>query len=89
MKKILYVFVCLITTGCASTQPVTMSFPNSIPELMKKCDQLKTIQDNNVPITDLMETIVENYTLYYECANKVEAWQKWYTEQKKIYENTK
>jgi hypothetical protein len=56
---------------------------------MKKCDDLKTIEGDKVLITDMLKIIVQNYTLYYECSTKVDGWQDWYNQQKKIYENLK
>jgi hypothetical protein len=32
----------------------------------------------------MMKVVVENYTMYYECSTKVEGWNEWYVEQKKI-----
>jgi hypothetical protein len=49
---------------------------------------LKPIEPaDKVPITDMLKTVVENYVTYYNCAIKVEGWQEWYTEQKKIFES--
>lgn len=69
--------------------PIVPDFPNATPELMKKCEELKTVDGDKVLITDLLKIIVQNYTLYYECSTKVDGWQEWYTEQKKIYEKLK
>ena len=35
----------------------------------------------------MLKVVVENYVTYYNCATKVEGWQEWYTEQKKIFES--
>jgi hypothetical protein len=69
--------------------PIVPTFPNATPELMKKCEELKTIEGDKVLITDMLKIIVQNYTLYYECSTKVDGWQDWYNQQKKIYENLK
>jgi hypothetical protein len=37
----------------------------------------------------MLKTVVENYTLYYQCSTKVEGWQEWYSEQKKIFDEVK
>ncbi len=77
----------LLLAGCASTVvPVQQKFPNASPELMKKCESLKKIEGDKVAITDLLKVVVHNYSLYYECSTKVEGWQEWYNEQKKIYD---
>ena len=79
--------------GCSLFQkqpiPVARNFPDATPELMKKCESLKTIQGDKVAITEMLKTIVENYTLYYQCSLKVDGWQEWYDTQKKIFSEIK
>lgn len=82
----------ILLSGCAFFKqpvPVVPKFPNATPELMKKCEDLKKIEGDQVSITDMLKVIVSNYTLYYECSTKVEGWQEWYVEQKKLYEQIK
>lgn len=91
MKLFPIIFVFLLS-GCSlftKTVPVTQKFPDAVPELMKKCEELKRVEGDKVLITELLKTVVENYTLYYQCSTKVEGWQEWYETQKKIYENIK
>lgn len=85
-----YLLLTLLLTGCASTTvPVIQKFPNATPELMKKCESLKKVEGDKVAITEMLKVIVHNYSLYYECSTKVDGWQEWYTEQKKIYDSAK
>jgi hypothetical protein len=42
-----------------------------------------------VSIVDLHKTVVDNYTLYHECAVKVDAWNEWHRTQKEIFESVK
>jgi hypothetical protein len=85
-----YLLIALLLAGCTTTTvPVKQSFPNATPELMKKCEDLKKIEGTKVAITDMLKVVVHNYSLYYECSTKVDGWQEWYTEQKKIYDNAK
>lgn len=81
-----YLLIALLLAGCSTTVPVAPKFPDATPELMKKCEDLKKIEGDKVAITDLLKVVVHNYTLYYECSTKVEGWQEWYTEQKKIHD---
>ena len=37
----------------------------------------------------MLKVIVHNYSLYHECATKVEGWQEWYEAQKKIFNEVK
>lgn len=92
MKFVSLILFTLVLTGCSLFKqpvPIVPDFPNATPELMKKCEELKTVDGDKVLITDMLKVIVQNYTLYYECSTKVDGWQEWYTEQKKIYEKLK
>lgn len=85
-----YLLPLLLLAGCASTTvPIAPTFPNATPELMKKCESLKKIEGDSVAITEMLKVVVHNYSLYYECSTKVDGWQDWYNEQKKIYESAK
>lgn len=79
----------LVLLSACTTAPVKREFPKPVPELMKKCEELKKLEGDKVTITDMLKTIVHNYSLYYECSTKVEGWQEWYLEQKKIHESVK
>jgi hypothetical protein len=84
-----YLLVLLLLASCSTTVPVTVKFPNATPELMKSCENLKKVEGDKVAITEMLKVIVQNYTLYYECSTKVDGWQEWYNEQKKIFESVK
>jgi hypothetical protein len=79
----------LLLSACATTPvPIERKFPPYPKALSEKCEPLKPIEPTDkVPITDMLKTVVENYVRYYNCATKVEGWQEWYTEQKKIFED--
>jgi hypothetical protein len=89
MKTIIVAISLLFITGCSVTTPVKRNFPPAPEALMKQCEDLKLLSGDNVSITDMLKVVVENYRLHYECANKVEGWTEWYTEQKKIFEDVK
>lgn len=92
MKIIVFCLVLLLS-GCSVFNrfvPVKPpQFPEAIPELTKKCDDLKQATGTTLSITDLLKIVVANYTLYYECSNKVDGWNDWYIKQKEIYEKTR
>lgn len=90
MKIIILVFVALLT-GCSIIAPVKRNFPDAVPALQEKCPELSIIENtgNAVSITDMLKTVVKNYGSYYECANKVDGWNEWYSTQRKIFENVK
>lgn len=87
--KHLILLLTFIIAGCSTTVPVKVSFPDATSELMKKCENLKKAEGDKVLITDLLKVVVHNYSLYYECSAKVDGWQDWYTQQKKIFESAK
>lgn len=92
MKFLTLIIIVLSLSGCAlfvKPVPIVPKFPDSVPELMKKCEELKTLEGDKVAITELLKTVVQNYTLYYECSNKVEGWQEWYNMQRKVFDNLK
>ena len=84
-----YLLIVLLLAGCSTVVPDKQKFPNATPELMKKCESLKKIEGDKVAITDMLKVIVQNYSLYYECSTKVDGWQDWYNEQKKIFDSVK
>lgn len=86
--RLLALSLCALIVGCAKPVPVKMDFPMAPASLLKKCEELKQIEPRTggVPITELLKTVVENYTLYHECSIKVEGWTEWYNNMKKIYD---
>lgn len=89
MKSISILFLTVFLAGCQTVGPWP-KFPEAEESLMKKCTELAQLPtDSTVTITQLMESVVNNYTLYHQCANKVTGWQTWYEEQKKAYEDAK
>ena len=92
MRFILALSLVVILSGCSLFRqpvPVVPKFPEATPELLKKCEELRKVEGDQVLITELLRAVVYNYSLYYQCSAKVEGWQEWYETQKKIYENIK
>ena len=85
----LFIILAFLLTGCSTTVPVTAKFPEIPDMLLEKCPQLKTIEGENVSIIDFTKTVTINYTTYYECAVKNDAWIEWYQVQKHIFEEIK
>ena len=88
---ILFIFIILafLITACSTTVPVTANFPSAPEMLFEKCPELKTIEGEKVSIIDFTKVVTENYTIYYQCAEKNEGWIEWYQQQKKIFESVK
>jgi len=85
MKYLLFV---LILTGCSTTVPVTAKFPDVPERLLVKCPQLEKLE-NEAKLSDIGKTVTNNYTTYYECAVKTDAWIEWYQKQQQIFETIK
>jgi hypothetical protein len=89
MKTCLTLLLILSLTSCATPVPIKPKFP-AVPEsISEPCIPLNKLQGEVISIVDLHKVIVENYTLYYECSTKVEAWNEWYSKQKKVYDEVK
>ena len=89
--KIIILGLAALLAGCSTSTPVKRNFPDAVPALQEKCPELSTVGNNgkDVAITELLKTVVKNYGLYYECANKVDGWNEWYSNQRKIFESVK
>ena len=87
--KSLILGLSILLVGCSTTVPTARKFPVVPQALTQQCETLKKIEGDKVAITEMLKVIVHNYTLYYECSTKVEGWNEWYTEQKRIFDSVK
>jgi hypothetical protein len=89
--KIIILGLAVFLSSCSISTPVKRNFPDAVPALQEKCPGLSTVESTGkeVSITDLLKTVVKNYGSYYECANKVDGWNEWYDNQRKIFESVK
>ncbi|NBR24248.1 MAG: hypothetical protein EBU08_10855 [Micrococcales bacterium] len=82
----LVIMVILAISGCATAVPVTAKFPEPPGKgAMTVCPDLQKLKDN-AKLSDVANTVTVNYSTYYECAVKTDAWQEWYRIQKIIHE---
>ena len=93
ISTILFVIVAVMffiamLSGCSTTVPVTAKFPHVPERLLVKCPQLEKL-GNDVKLSDISKTVNTNYTTYYECAVKHDAFIEWYNIQKNIFESVK
>ena len=79
-----YLLIALLLSGCSTVVPVTAKFPDK-PKNVELCPQLETVSDD-VKLSGLTSTVTKNYSTYYECAVKNDAWNEWYEIQKRIVE---
>ena len=85
--KYIICFSLVLLTGC-SVVPVKANFPDVPERLMVKCPQLEKVSETPT-LSDVTKTITNNYTTYYECAVKHDAFIEWYNIQKNIFESVK
>jgi len=83
----IFLLVVLITCAGCSTPPVKQKWPEAPSIAMQACPDLDKL-GNDAKLSDIAKTININYSRYYECAVKVDAWIEWYNIQKTIYEST-
>lgn len=87
--KLTPLILVLFLAGCVTSVPVSQKFPDVPKALVERCESLKKVEGDRVAITEMLKVVVTNYGMYYECAAKVDGWNDWYLEQKRIYESAK
>ena len=85
MNKYLASLLLILMSGCSTVVPVTVKFPDAPDRIKIRRPQLKTLNEE-AKLSDIAKTITENYTTYYECAVRNDAWIEWYETQKIIFE---
>ena len=83
---ILIILVVVMLLGCSTPVPVTAKFPEIPSVMLEKCPDLQKLNDDS-KLSDISKTVTINYTTYYECAVKHDAFVEWYNIQKNIFEN--
>ena len=85
------VLLPFILSGCLATPKpiVKQSFPVADKDLLTPCPELKLVDPKTTKLTDVLETVIDNYNEYHSCKSKVDEWITWYNEQKKIFDSVK
>jgi len=86
MKKSLLFPLILMLTACATPVPVKQRWPDVPSVLMERCPPLKQIPVDRAGLRDMLITVIENYAVYYQCADRMHTWQEWYTQHQKIFQ---
>jgi len=81
----IFIILAFLATGCSTIVPVTVKFPEVPDRLLVKCPQLEKL-GNEPKLSDISKTVTINYTTYYECAVKHDAFVEWYKIQKDIFD---
>lgn len=82
MKKITILITVLFLSGCGIFSK--QKFPEPPLGNSRTCPELKLIP-NTEKLSVVIDTVVDNYGHYHYCKALVDAWIKWYSEQKEIY----
>lgn len=84
--KTLLLATALLLSGCSTVVPVTQKWPEA-PGLqsMQPCPELQKLKADP-QLSDVARTITLNYSEYYTCVIKLEAWQEWYAKQQIIHQ---
>lgn len=85
--KYFIIAMCLFLGACSTTVPVKRTFPTTPSELTVKCPELEKVADDTTDILQLLKAVIRNYSTYYQCASKVDGWNNWYEEQKKLFDS--
>lgn len=84
MKYILLICTLFIS-ACSTTVPIRQDFPDAPTVLLEKCVNLHKASDTETDITNLLKVVINNYSLYYECAERQNGWIEWYAKQQQIF----
>jgi hypothetical protein len=85
--KLLALAAVLALTACSTPVPVKQPFPVAPAALLERCPDLLVIDDGKNSMRDMLKVVIQNYALYYQCAEKTHGWQDWYGQQKRIHES--
>jgi hypothetical protein len=86
LMKYTALLIVLLLAGCSTAVPVTAKFPDAPGRLAtERCPNLQKLKDD-ARLSDVARTVTINYSTYYECAVKADAWQEWYEIQRRIFE---
>lgn len=84
-----YLLVVLLLTGCSTLIPTRATFPEVPKEIAEACPDLEKLAPETTKLSEVAGTVTKNYSSYYECQAKQEAWAEWYKAQRKIHEDVK
>ena len=84
--KLIVLAISLALTACSTLVPVSMTCPEAPgKQAQVACPNLQKLKDDAL-LSDVSRTITINYSTYYECAVKTDAWIEWYEIQRRIFE---
>lgn len=88
MKALIF-SLAVVLVGCSTAVPVKQEFPVAPAVLLERCPELLVVDDGKNSLRDMLKTVIQNYSLYYQCAEKTQGWQEWYQQQKRIHDSVR
>lgn len=88
MKRLIILLSALLLSGCYDNF-VERKFPEIVEDLQSACPSLQQIDPATNKLSTVVDSVVVNYSTYYECKVKVDAWIEWYNTQKAIFDSVK
>lgn len=87
MKRIILI-TALVLSGCATSVPVAVKFPDVPKDMLVACPDLSQIPDTT-KLSEVLPVVADNYGQYYTCKDNVDSWIEWYNTQQKIFNSIK
>lgn len=84
IQNLIVGILALILVGCGTLHTKAAKFPDAPEELKEECSDLTPHTENDGKLTSTITIVVENYSKYYQCAEKQKGWIEWYNKQKEI-----
>ena len=75
--KYVILLSALLLAGC-ETFKMAAPWPNQSQEVIKICEPLKTFDQQQVSMAELIDLVQQNYQLYHLCKLNNDSWVKWY-----------
>ena len=75
--KYVILLSALLLAGC-ETFKMGAPWPNQSQEVIKICEPLKTFNQQQVSMAELIDLVQQNYQLYHLCKLNNDSWVKWY-----------
>jgi len=87
--KLMLLPLVVALSACTTVVPVTQTWPEAPGmQSVQPCPPLKPLTQTP-QLSDVAKTVADNYSEYYQCATKVDAWQEWYRKQELIHRGLK
>lgn len=84
MKKLL--LLTLLLAGCSTVVPVTQNWPDPpATQALQACPLKLQELPPDTQLSQVAQTVSNNYSEYWTCAVKLDAWIEWYEKHKIIY----